>query len=268
MSTIGKKIIIPGADFSGASVAKYIQRTIPLIAIPYAYSSSSSTLSALTYRATTYGNIKAGDTLELINPDSTFDNQFLVYEVDPSGTPEFTDGMAPEAYSETFVGYLKPNYSAEAYTFTEDCRFLAVMRDNLNNTTRDFTEYCPFGLYNIRREYKTGEAVPVHTYYGTYDANTSNFRFGGDSSLRSFAMLDLKAGDVVSSADVDTFAFLVLKMQDGTVKTYESTLRQYDTASWVSETEQRVLVAAKNLSNPEGIVTDDLNNVLKVTFNS
>ena len=273
MGFIGKTLVIPGADFSDIRVASIkvgaVYRTIPLIAIPYAYGYAMSVLSYNVNRATTYGDVKAGDVLEVDNPDSTFDNQLLVYKVDPSGTPEFADGVIPSEYSETFVDFLRPDYSAEAYTFTEDCRFLAVMKDNLNSTTRDFTSYAPFGLYNLRREFKKGEATPVHAYYGTYDMNTSTFVFDSANSLRALVMLDLRAGDVVESADVDNLKFDVFKIQSGTVNTYESKLTTgYVTTTWTSNVRQRVLLVAKNLSNPDGLVTNDLNAVFKVTFNS
>lgn len=247
-----------------------VRRAIPLIAVPYAYTNASSTFNSLSYRASTYGNIKAGDTLQVINPDATFDNRLLVYKVDASGTPEFADGTAPG--TETYISDLRASYAAEDYTFEEDCRFLAVMMDNNNSTGRDYASYCPFCLYKLERTFTLGEPTAIHAYYGTYDIATGKYVLNtSNTKLRALAVLDLNAGDTVECA-TDDLRLNVIKLNGlgntgGTVLIGSTTETSYVTKSWTSDVEQRVLVIAKSLTNAS-LATDDLNAVFKVTFNS
>lgn len=267
MPTIGKRIIIQGADFSDIALSSYVRRSIPLMSIAATHALNDGTFdTSYTFRAVTYGNIRAGDIIKCVNPDETFDNQFLVYEVDATGSPEFADGDVPGV--EKYIATLK-EYSSESYTFDKDCRFLAAAKDVNNDRTRDFTPYAHFGLFNLNRIYEAGKPAPIHAYYGMYSSVYSKFSFGAaGGDIRALAMLDVKAGDVVETASSD-FGLLVLKMQDGTAHTYEQTLlADYADTKWTSEANQRVLVVAKSYSHPNSKITDNLNNVFRVTFNS
>ena len=244
-------------------------RTIPLIAGLKAYTKANNTFGDMTKRAVTFGNVKAGDVLSVVNPDDTFKNKFLVYKMTDKATPEFNDGVT---YKETYVSDLRGSYDYPEYAFAEDCRFLSVMLDELHSDDRNFTDYKDFCLYQLGREYTIGEPTAIHAYYGTYDKTKSTFSF--TNNIRAFTVLDLKAGDVVTSATSD-IGFDVYKFVDKT-HTYDGIVSRdesdsaaaYATTIWTSQADQRVMVIARSISNPSGKITEDLNNVFTVTFNS
>ena len=244
-----------------------VLRTIPLPAILSAYTKASSSFGAMNNRVTAYGNIKAGDILEVVNPNETFSNELLVYEVQAKDAPTF--GYTSITHSETYVKDLRTDYAPESYTFENDCRFLAVMLDR-NNLSRDFSKYHNFCLYNLKREYMIGVATPIQAYYGTY--NGANGTYDLTQKLRALAVLDLKVGDVVECA-TDDLRLNVIKLKDNSYEQVEvivgsTTETSYKTTSWTSDADQRVIVLARSESAPNGTVTEDLNAVFKVTFNS
>lgn len=239
-----------------------VRRAIPLLASPGSYTKASSTFGSEKYRSITYGNVKAGDTLEIINPDDSFENQLLVYKVSPKDTPVFYDG---KTRSESYVSDLRGSYAAENYTFEEDCRFLAVMKDNKNNTTRDYTKYAPFCLYQLSREYTIGEAAPIQAYHGSYNTSTGDFEYS--TTIRAIAVLDLKTGDVIQTASDDLKLNLII-LEDKSYVYRETRVTGFTTNSWTSDADQRVLVLAANANATNNAITKDLGSIFKVIFNS
>lgn len=265
MSIIGKRIIIPGADFSDIAVRKYVRRSIPLISYCATYDINTGEISiGVRYRATTYADFKAGDIIHIKN-QSALDNSMQVFEL-ASGIPEFADGTRPSVQSS---GSLIRGYEKEDFLVEKDGRYLAMVRDdNDTDNSTDFTPYNFFGLFNFSREYVVGKATPIHAYYGAYNATDSTFELADANNIRAFAMLDVKIGDEIETANSD-LGLLVLKMQDGTSHTYEDTLlADYADTKWTSKANQRVLVVAKSYSHPNSKVAEDLNAIFKVTFDS
>lgn len=261
MSLVGKKLVIPGADFSELAISMEIFVSIPLIANLGTYIVADGEFADGTYRAYTIGNFKKGDIIEYKNPDSTFDIGMSVYRMANKQDPEFTGGVHP---SQEFYTDFLAEYERSSFEVQEDGRYMFFLKDYNQNLNRDFSPHSNFGLFTLKRKYETGEPRAIHAYYGTFNTETSSFTHG--EKIRAFAMVDVKKG-----TRIDTFnpyiGLTAFKMRDGTPNIYECTLlSEYLETVWVSDAEQRVLLFAKNNLNPDGTITDNLNEVFKITF--
>ena len=264
MSIKGKRIIIPGADFSALRIISETKRSIPMLSVAKTFDTSSDTFSSNSIRAIVYGNFKKGEVLEYDNPDSSFDNKMCIFRLEDRSTPKFFDGKSPE--SEHYVSTSRA-YEYGTHEFSEDGRFMGILRDTLNDLTRDFSPYASFGLFKLTKKYEIGKPFPIYAYFGTYTTNTSSLIWGSD--IRAIAVLDHKIGDTVESAVPDDIKFNVVRIADNTHCTYDSMLaNDFVTTKWTSDKDQRVLVVARSDSSPNGSVSSDPENVFRVTFNS
>lgn len=261
-------ITLKRADFSANNIGNInsisVSRTIPLPSIPKSYTTTSSGFGSNTIRATTYGNVLAGDILEVNNPDGSFNNQMQVHQVATKSSPVFVtvDG----AHNETWVKALRSTYDSDRYTFAENMRFIAIMQDANNSSTRDFTGY-EFCVYKLRRNFETKVANAVQAYHGTYNQENGTINWG-DNGIRAFTVLDLKKGDVVAST-LPNYKFNIFELNNNALTFVSQHGTNYTTTHWTSDKDQRVLLLARDTDQSDGTMASaDLSKVFTVTFNS
>ena len=255
---------------NGGGSSDVVSRTIPLNSICYTFNNSDNKFYAHTIRHSTYGNALAGDILEIVNPDNTYNVGCSAMKLMAKASPVFATGKTQDL-SETFEDILGDFGSwgmtaATPYTFTEDTRFLLNGKDILADANRDFTNH-EFRIFNLRRNYTKGQAYPIYSYIGVYDLQKNGFNW--DTNLRACVVLDLKVGDIVATTD-SKYTFDVYKLADGDIIQEEKLASGYAATTWTSNANQRILAIARNNQggsdyNMGGV---DPATVFTVTFNS